>query len=436
MATLQVGGDDIDFPGLLLNCMLESHVPGGPPSRSCEDQRTYSWGLIKDPKLVDDISGLIGKILDKARRNPIGDKFLMYVVGYGQFFNAKTDVCDDVTFARVANPKDDGKPHQRLTKDIRDEFNQMSIALNNVIKAAVDRNKDRGVKFVDMDSLLDNHRFCEEGVHEPDQNRVDTWFHHYPYKQDDSTFKTVSGQDYTKVVNDAINKVYGTDSLAVLGGKYPNTRAIDDAFYQAVDWQEVKRIAGPSQPPTLSGSKPQPAADDDLGAFWGYVIGDRAKLFHPVEILHNKIEWIIYDRYKADAKALGDFNKPAMSWGYNFNGFQDTVDKGKFAFFVLPGRYNGKYNKRSIVGDDDERGEKGVLSKWSAKFKRIVGPYIVPSPANRGNGGGGGGGGGGSSQVADHTNGKVSPFFSLHPLSPSHPLPSPYPHSSPTSKHN
>ena len=85
VATLTIGGDDIDFPDILFNCIIESHIPGGgPPFRTCDDQRTHSWSLINDPSLVTNISELIGKIVTKAQEGQAGKDFKLYVTGYGQ----------------------------------------------------------------------------------------------------------------------------------------------------------------------------------------------------------------------------------------------------------------------------------------------------------------------------------------------------------------
>ena len=138
MATLTIGGDDIDFPGILFNCILETHIPGGgPPPRPCDAQRAYTWSKINDPSLVDNISELIGKIVTKARQGQAGDKFKLYVTGYGQVFNSETTLCNDVTFARTANPKSDNKEHTMMTIDIRADFNKMSLGLNAAIKKVV-----------------------------------------------------------------------------------------------------------------------------------------------------------------------------------------------------------------------------------------------------------------------------------------------------------
>ncbi|KAI0098282.1 SGNH hydrolase-type esterase domain-containing protein [Nemania sp. FL0031] len=185
MATLSVGGNDIDFPGIIFNCILETHLPfgAGLPQRTCEEQRTVSWELINSPNLVNNIDATIKKVVEKGRKGTIGDKFKLYVTGFPQFFNAETEECNGVTFARTANPNDDGAEHTKMTMELRTEFNEMSVQLNKAIEDAVSRNRDQGVKWVPIDSEMSGHRFCEEGIHEPDQHNNDLWLFHYPYNE-------------------------------------------------------------------------------------------------------------------------------------------------------------------------------------------------------------------------------------------------------------
>ncbi|CAG8972803.1 hypothetical protein HYALB_00007728 [Hymenoscyphus albidus] len=130
IATLQVGGNNIDF------------------------QRQISWDLIKDPKLVENISNTIKKVVERDRKGPIGDRFRLYVPGFAQFFDTTTKECDTVTFARTANPKDDGKEHTRMIQAIRKDFNDMIVGLNKAIEDAVEQNKDQNVKFVSIDEQM------------------------------------------------------------------------------------------------------------------------------------------------------------------------------------------------------------------------------------------------------------------------------------------
>lgn len=349
MATLSIGGDDIDFPGILFNCIIETHLPsGGPPFRTCEDQQTYSWGLINDPALVTSISELIGKIVTKGQAGQAGDKFKLYVTGYGQFFNAATTLCNDVTFARTANPKPDGKPHNMMTTTLRTTFNDMSLGLNKAIQAAVALNT--GVTYIDIDSALTGHRFCEEGINEPDQTNENLWLFHYPYNEPNpdveitGTGQAISGPDYTSVLEAANTKVFGTSSISQLSAEYSNARAVDDAFYAAIDWTQAQAIGG-----------------INVTGFWDGTVGARAKLFHPQPPFHTWIQNTIVQKWVSDRDidstgatstqpaapaASTPAPVPPARWSYTFHSYTGNLQTGVFSFFVLPGKYNGSYSKK------------------------------------------------------------------------------------------
>lgn len=82
-----------------------------------------------------------------------------------------------------------------LTVALRQELNNLVVRLNQVIEAAVDRaNHDAEssqVHFVDVGPYYDNHRFCEESnnpnFHEPNENRMDTWYFLSGWKDIDAT---------------------------------------------------------------------------------------------------------------------------------------------------------------------------------------------------------------------------------------------------------
>jgi hypothetical protein len=104
-ATITAGGDDIDFPGILFNCILGAHVTGGPRKRTCTDQRAYTWSLLNSGQFVLDLGRLIPAIMDKGKKGPKGDDFKLFMTGYGRFFNADTTGsdtnCDGITLVSV-----------------------------------------------------------------------------------------------------------------------------------------------------------------------------------------------------------------------------------------------------------------------------------------------------------------------------------------------
>lgn len=291
MATLAVGGDDIDFPGILFNCILETHIPGGgPPQRTCDEQREHSWDLINSPDLVDNIDHLIQKTVDRGRKGPIGEKFKLYVTGYGEFFNQDDPGCNSVTFARTANPNPDGKDHIKLTIELRKDFNHMSRELNTAIQAAVDRNKDKNVKFIDIqgENALAGHRFCEPGVQEPDQHNEQLWFWHYPYNEPKS--------DNTDLVEEASNKVTQGLSTADLSTKFPKTSDYTNAIFDAIDYSKAQELNG---------------GDVEAKGFWS-AIGNRAKVFHPQVPFHTHIKDLVITQYKKDLDAENTVNSPSV----------------------------------------------------------------------------------------------------------------------------
>nr|OQO18140.1 hypothetical protein B0A51_14732 [Rachicladosporium sp. CCFEE 5018] len=175
MATLSVGGNDIDLLGIARSCILELFPP-----RSCEEQIKRSWSLIRSPDLANNIEKVISAAITKGRAGSAGDAFKLYVLGYADFYNVDTDQCSTVTFAR--NPKRDGSS-QKMTKELRQTFNDMANELNGAIAEAVNRQGSQSAFYVDWQANggLTGHRYCEEGVIEPDTNRADTWFWHWPY---------------------------------------------------------------------------------------------------------------------------------------------------------------------------------------------------------------------------------------------------------------
>lgn len=100
-ATLTAGGDDIDFPGILFNCILGIHLAvGGPPKRSCTDQRKYTWSRLNAKEYITALGTTIDAIVKKGRQGPKGNDFDLYVTGYGRFFNDETTdtTCEKTTF--------------------------------------------------------------------------------------------------------------------------------------------------------------------------------------------------------------------------------------------------------------------------------------------------------------------------------------------------
>jgi hypothetical protein len=96
----------------------------------------------------------------------------LLVTGYAAFFNEETVGCTGVSFSNRRYPK------EFLTRRLRRELNQLVRMLNGVIRGAAEA---AGAEYVDIDTAFEGHRFCEEGVREPDNERSDTWFFNLLY---------------------------------------------------------------------------------------------------------------------------------------------------------------------------------------------------------------------------------------------------------------
>lgn len=281
MATLSVGGNDIDFPGIIFNCILETHLPGGagPPARSCEEQKKVTWDLLISPDLEENIAGTIKKVVDKGQSGTIGDNFRLYVTGFPQFFSEETDECDSVTFARTANPNPDGKDHTMMTQENRKEFNSMSVQLNKAIAAAVSRFPNDHVSWISIDDSMQGHRYCEPGVKEPDQQNQNLWLYHYPYNEakDDSLDDALLAafENVTKDVN--------------INTAYPKYSDFQNAMFEALE---------------------DPGTDDFRDGIFSRV-GARVKVFHPQIALHEKIRDLVLHVYASDLEDGNTEQPPA-----------------------------------------------------------------------------------------------------------------------------
>jgi hypothetical protein len=255
--------------------------------RTCDEQRDFSWSLIcqngdhdtPSADLVAAVDSVIKKIVQYGQAAS-GDSFLLYVTGYGQFFNDQDSGCNTVTFARTANPNPDGQQHPMMTTDLRQDFNKMTLTLNAAIQQAVSQNSGSNVKYIDIDSVLGTgHRFCEPGITEPDQNNPNLWFWHYPYNEND---------DSTNLIIQYLNGV-AQDNVNTLAWNPNSTLWTDyvDDFWSKVDWDQLNQTAGGDNV----------TAQYDL---WPDTIGYRAKVFHPQQAYHQAIYEAIVHQYLAD----------------------------------------------------------------------------------------------------------------------------------------
>ena len=97
MSILSVGGNDIDFPRIIFNCILEISLPLGysPKKRTRDEQKQITWDLLISPDLANKIADTIDKAVKKTHDTRKDHEYKLYVTGFPQFFIEETRECDD-----------------------------------------------------------------------------------------------------------------------------------------------------------------------------------------------------------------------------------------------------------------------------------------------------------------------------------------------------
>lgn len=189
LVTLTVGGNEVDFFGVLNECVYQWR-----PLGSCECELRKSRRLIETRRFVDGYARMVR--LARQRMKPSGR---LLVTGYATFFNEETTACDGVTFS-IRNPE------QFLTRQLRRDLNHLVRMLNHVIRSAAEA---AGAEYVDMDEMFEGHRFCEDGVSEPDGMRSDTWFFNLDYGSgNERVAEEVHHAHSQEVFSDVLGKWY------------------------------------------------------------------------------------------------------------------------------------------------------------------------------------------------------------------------------------
>jgi lysophospholipase L1-like esterase len=158
IVSVTVGGNEVDFFLLLNECIYQWH-----PLSTCEAEWRRSRTLIESGEFVDNYEAMVKGTVKRLKPDGGG---MLFVTGYARFFNEETVACDHASFSTR-------DPRNTLTRPMRRRFNDLIRSLNDVIRAATETH---GATYVDIDSIFEGHRFCEDGVEEPDVTRSDTWF--------------------------------------------------------------------------------------------------------------------------------------------------------------------------------------------------------------------------------------------------------------------
>ena len=154
--TLTIGGNEVDFFKVVNDCVFQ-----WVPLTDCNASISHSRSIIESDYLKQNLEKLIRAIVVE-----MVPEARLLVTGYAKFFNDKTTQCDSVSFSRT-------NPENTLTTGRRAELNDLVQLLNDVIKTTAIGN---GAEYVDINTVFKGHRFCENGVVEPDVQRDETWF--------------------------------------------------------------------------------------------------------------------------------------------------------------------------------------------------------------------------------------------------------------------
>lgn len=285
MAVIHVGGDDIDFLGLVNNCIYEIL-----PYKSCSKQLEFSWALLRtsptdntpNSALVKNIASVIQATVDKGRKG-VGNDFRAFVPAYARFFNEKTELCNKRTWNLYLGGRYGAT---LLSNGLRKTFNDMSDVLNAAVKAAVSGFKDIGVSYVEWNDILDGHRYCE-GVDEPAPDNEGTWFFNHPAILDTRNFPWLntlatkidgSSKDYAD-----FRAKHDSNTEFKVNNNPMSSKDFRDALYDSV-----------------LGSKEGEVQAEAFGDSYKQTFVNLIKVFHPKPVLHAKIMDKIFEEFKKE----------------------------------------------------------------------------------------------------------------------------------------
>jgi lysophospholipase L1-like esterase len=215
-----------------------------------------------------------GKLLStyQALQQKMTSSAHVLVIGYTQFWNAATDQCDSADWGVLRS--------NLMTKDKRQAMNTLSISMNQKIEAAVNQLNDPRFKFVNPDPFFEGHRFCEDGITEPQQegqDREDLFIHEW---------YTPQGQFDGTVLNDTLNGPWNTLEKSILGeaANEGKSSPLSGAFPKEMLDSGVSIQKAGGLPPKLA----------------GYF-----KVFHPTQAGHDAILQAIQSKVNAIPNQAG-----------------------------------------------------------------------------------------------------------------------------------
>ena len=189
--TLSLGGNDVKFADILQKCIFG--IGPGDCSTMMQKARDILYDTKQDGffyRYQTTVDQILAKMLWHTR-DPTARRTAIYVTSYPAFFEDWTDQCDKISFLisdlSMIGPK--------VTKDLRSQMNYLMAEFSFVTQYWLDVHNYRWtalryadymeperlgnpINVVDLDFVYAGHRFCDEGVTEPDKKNADTWFFH------------------------------------------------------------------------------------------------------------------------------------------------------------------------------------------------------------------------------------------------------------------
>ncbi|KAH0547495.1 hypothetical protein GP486_008434, partial [Trichoglossum hirsutum] len=167
--SVTMGGNNIGFGNIVNGCVYRFNGPFAP---NCDDALTSAERAINDDNvLLNPVSDAIRGMLARA------PNAMVSLTGYAMFWNATTTQCDTVSWNYWNVPG-----ATKMTRAVRQKMNDLLVSTNGKLNTAVQNlNRDfpGRVSFIDYDAAFEGHRFCEEGVIEPQksgEDRSNTYF--------------------------------------------------------------------------------------------------------------------------------------------------------------------------------------------------------------------------------------------------------------------
>jgi len=177
--TLTVGGNNIGFYNIVVNCLYQPERYGdyGNPYDNDPDQSGNCIVAMQAAMSQYDNweTWMRGTMQDVMLKNPPNPTFDLFLTGYVHFFNTNENAqCNSWSFG-VWLPGIPGNRRPLLSYPLRRDLNDLVQKVNEQYSAAVDNlNKAAILKgsrahFVDISPAFDTHRFCEDGYSYRDQ---------------------------------------------------------------------------------------------------------------------------------------------------------------------------------------------------------------------------------------------------------------------------